>query len=134
VAQAKLVAHLVHYCRQQVGPPGGRLIRASQGHSIEVDLGLVLVEPPHLLDHGTVERFLDSIHQNGLVRGERHHVPLSVDRTTANRVGQRRGRPIVLAVEAGSMYRDGYLFFRSENGVWLTEAVPPGYLRFPEDF
>jgi putative RNA 2'-phosphotransferase len=113
-------------------PDGGR-IRANQGHSVEVDLGLVPVEPPELLYHGTVERFLDGIRQQGLLRGKRHHVHLSVDRETATRVGRRRGRPVVLVVEAGRMHREGKAFFRSENGVWLTEAVPPEYLRFPEE-
>jgi putative RNA 2'-phosphotransferase len=111
--------------------PDGLLIRANQGHSVEVDLGLVPVEPPELLYHGTVERFLDSIREKGLVRGMRHHVHLSADRETAGRVGQRRGRPLVLVVEAAFMHRDGHRFYRSENGVWLTETVPPAYLRFP---
>jgi putative RNA 2'-phosphotransferase len=110
--------------------PDGRRIRASQGHSVEVDLGLAPVEPPELLYHGTVERFLESIREKGLVRGKRHHVHLSGDRETAARVGQRRGRPVVLVVEAGRMRRDGRQFFRSENGVWLTETVPAGYLQF----
>jgi putative RNA 2'-phosphotransferase len=110
----------------------GRLIRANQGHSIEVDLGLVPVEPPELLYHGTVARFLDSIREKGLVRGKRHHVHLSADRDTAARVGQRRGRPVVLVIEARCMRGDGHAFFQSENGVWLTEAVPPAYLQFPK--
>ncbi len=112
--------------------PDGRLIRASQGHSVEVELGLVPVEPPELLYHGTVERFLESIHEMGLVRGSRHHVHMSADPETAARVGQRRGRPVVLVVEAGQMHRHGHQFFRSDNGVWLTETVPAAYLRFPE--
>ena len=82
--------------------------------------------------HGTVERFLDSIREKGLIRGNRHHVHLSADRETAARVGQRRGRPVVLVVEAGRMQRDGHPFYQSENGVWLTETVPPTYLRFEE--
>jgi len=109
----------------------GRQIRASQGHSVEVDLGLVPIEPPGLLYHGTVDRFLDSIRRQGLVRGKRHHVHLSADCQTAARVGQRRGRPVVLVVEAGRMHRDGHSFYRSENDVWLSETVPPKYLQFP---
>ncbi|MGO8749733.1 MAG: RNA 2'-phosphotransferase [Thermoguttaceae bacterium] len=111
----------------------GRLIRANQGHSIEVDLGLVPVEPPELLYHGTVARFLDSIREKGLVRGKRHHVHLSADRDTAARVGQRRGRPVVLVIEARCMRGDGHAFYKSENGVWLTESVPPAYLQFPKE-
>jgi putative RNA 2'-phosphotransferase len=106
-------------------------IRANQGHSIEVDLNLRPVEPPELLYHGTVERFLASIREKGLVRGKRHHVHLSRDRETAQRVGQRRGRPIVLVIDAGRMHREGYTFYLSENGVWLTEAVPPQYMQLP---
>ena len=111
----------------------GLRIRANQGHSVAVDLGLAPVEPPELLYHGTVERFLASIRHQGLVKGKRHHVHLSPDAQTATRVGQRRGRPIVLVIEAGRMFRDGGQFYRSENGVWLTESVPPGYLRIPEN-
>ncbi len=111
----------------------GLRIRANQGHSVAVDLGLVSVEPPDLLYHGTVARFLPSIRQEGLVRGTRHHVHLSPDAETADRVGRRRGSPVVLVVEAGRMSGDGYPFFRSENNVWLTEAVPPGYLRIPAE-
>jgi putative RNA 2'-phosphotransferase len=109
----------------------GQRIRANQGHSIEVDLNLRPVEPPELLYHGTVERFLASIREKGLVRGKRHHVHLSRDRETAQRVGQRRGRPIVLVIDAGRMHREGYTFYLSENGVWLTEAVPPQYMQLP---
>jgi putative RNA 2'-phosphotransferase len=110
--------------------PDRRSIRANQGHSVEVDLKLNPVEPPELLYHGTVERFLDSIRQKGLIRGARQHVHLSADRETALRVGQRRGRPVVLTVESLRMHRDGHPFFLSENGVWLTEAVPSKYLQF----
>ena len=112
--------------------PDGLRIRARQGHSVPVELGLVPVEPPELLYHGTVERFLPSIRRTGLVRGKRHHVHLSGDAQTATRVGQRRGRPIVLVIEARRMYGDGHSFYRSENGVWLTDAVSIQYLRIPE--
>ena len=114
--------------------PDGTQIRANQGHSVDVELGLEPVEPPELLYHGTVARFLDSIRGQGLVRGSRQHVHLSADRQTAERVGQRRGRPVVLVVEAARMHRDGHEFYLSENGVWLTGAVPPEYLRFPHTF
>jgi putative RNA 2'-phosphotransferase len=107
----------------------GTRIRANQGHSLQVDLGLVPVEPPELLYHGTVPRFLDSIRRDGLTKGERHHVHLSPDVGTATKVGQRRGRPVILVIDAGQMFRDGHKFYRSENGVWLTYAVPPEYIR-----
>ncbi|PKW08777.1 putative RNA 2'-phosphotransferase [Streptomyces sp. 1222.5] len=109
---------------------GGR-IRASQGHSVEVDLGLPPATPPPYLYHGTVARNLDAIRAEGLRPMNRHDAHLSADRETATRVGARRGRPVVLTVDAGAMHRDGHVFHVSANGVWLTKAVPPGYLRLP---
>jgi putative RNA 2'-phosphotransferase len=109
----------------------GLRIRASQGHSVEVELGYQPAAPPNLLYHGTVDRFLESIRRSGLLKGERHHVHLSADQETAEKVGQRRGRPVVLIVRAGEMHRDNVPFFRSDNGVWLTEQVPVRYLGFP---
>ncbi|WP_337177590.1 RNA 2'-phosphotransferase [Paludisphaera sp.] len=106
----------------------GELIRANQGHSVEVDLQLEACEPPPTLYHGTVERFMPSILESGLTRGKRHHVHLSGDVETARKVGARRGQPVILAIEAGRMGRDGREFLRSANGVWLTDAVPPEYL------
>jgi putative RNA 2'-phosphotransferase len=109
----------------------GTRIRASQGHSVEVDLGLPPATPPPFLYHGTVARCLDAIRAEGLRPMNRHDVHLSPDRETATRVGARRGRPVVLTVDAGAMHRDGHVFHVSANGVWLTKAVPPQYLRFP---
>ena len=106
----------------------GDLIRANQGHSVEVDLHLEAKEPPEILYHGTVERFLMSIMEEGLNKGRRHHVHLSKDVETARKVGARRGKPVVLRIESGRMYRDGHTFYLSSNGVWLTDAVPPEYL------
>ncbi|WP_133510440.1 RNA 2'-phosphotransferase [Candidatus Thiosymbion oneisti] len=103
-------------------------IRANQGHSIKIDLGLTPKEPPPVLYHGTATRFLASILREGLHPGQRHHVHLSLDMKTATSVGQRYGKPVVLQVASGEMYRQGYEFFLSENGVWLTEIVPPGFL------
>lgn len=113
----------------QRGADGVERIRASQGHSIDVDLGLTAVPPPDQLCHGTSALALDSIRATGLHRGRRHHVHLSVDTETALRVGRRRGGPVVIiTVDAASMACDGHLFYRSANGVWLTDAVPPAYL------
>ncbi|MEV4016562.1 RNA 2'-phosphotransferase [Nonomuraea angiospora] len=106
-------------------------IRASQGHSVAVDLGLPAVRPPEVLYHGTVGRFLATIKEEGLRPMSRHHVHLSPDRETATRVGTRRGVPVVLVVAAGAMHADGHEFRVSANGVWLADHVPPGYLRFP---
>lgn len=106
----------------------GLRIRANQGHSTAVDLARDRCVPPERLFHGTVEKFLGSIFAEGLKKGERHHVHLSPDLETATRVGQRRGKPVILEVATGEMHRVGYVFFLSENGVWLTEHVPPRFL------
>ena len=108
---------------------GGR-IRANQGHSVTVDLGVEPRTPPELLYHGTASRFLDSIRASGLHAASRAHVHLSADTETARAVGQRHGSPVVLPIAAGRMHRDGRLFFRSANGVWLTDAVPAEYIDF----
>ncbi|MEU5364942.1 RNA 2'-phosphotransferase [Streptomyces sp. NPDC005925] len=108
----------------------GTRIRASQGHSVDVELGLPTATPPPYLYHGTVAGNLDAIRAEGLRPMNRHDVHLSPDRETATRVGARRGRPVVLSVDAGTMHRDGHEFRVSANGVWLTEAVPAKYLRF----
>ena len=106
----------------------GQRIRANQGHSVSVDLDLTPAVPPKLLYHGTVERFLDSIRAQGLIRGSRHHVHLSPDEKTAQKVGSRRGKPVILIVEAAQMHEAGHTFFRSANDVWLTDEVPPKFL------
>ena len=106
----------------------GDLVRANQGHSVPVDLQLEEKEPPEILYHGTVERFLASIFAEGLKKGKRHHVHLSRDIDTARRVGARRGRPVVLKVDAAKMHGQGHRFFLSVNGVWLAESVPAVFL------
>ena len=108
----------------------GLLIRANQGHSVEVELGYEAAMPPAKLFHGTAERFLASIKEHGLLKGQRHHVHLSADIETATKVGQRHGKPVVLRVDAGKMQQDGFIFYLSTNGVWLTEHVPVPYLVF----
>ena len=103
-------------------------IRASQGHSVAVNLGYQAVEPPELLYHGTSKKAVASILQNGLHKAHRQHLHLSADQETALKVGQRHGLPVVLGVEALKMYKQGHLFFLSQNGVWLTDFVPAVYL------
>lgn len=105
------------------------MIRANQGHTIEVDLQLEAGVPPPVLYHGTGSRSVESILNSGLRKMARHHVHLSVEVETAARVGARHGRPTVLEVDAAAMHRDGYEFYVSANGVWLVESVPPKYLR-----
>ena len=108
--------------------PTGTRVRASQGHSVPVDLGLTPRRPPDELWHGTPERVLAAVLAAGLRPGRRHAVHLSADVETARQVGSRRGRAVVLVVAAGRMHTDGHVFTRSDNGVWLVAAVPPAYL------
>ncbi len=111
--------------------PDRARIRAAQGHSITVELGLAPREPPEHLYHGTPTRFLAAILEQGLRRGKRHHVHLSPHPATATSVGRRRGRPVVLEIAARAMHDAGLRFYCSDNGVWLTEAVPQAYLSLP---
>ena len=106
----------------------GKLIRANQGHSIPVDVELEEVVPPDVLYHGTGAKYKASIDTQGLIPKSRLYVHLSGDPETARKVGQRHGKPVIYKVHAAEMYRDGYRFFRSVNGVWLTKSVPGEYL------
>lgn len=106
----------------------GKKIRASQGHSVDVDLRLEQAAPPAVLYHGTARDRLRSISVSGLLKGKRHHVHLSAATDTATKVGARHGEAVVLPVRAGEMAADGHVFYRSANGVWLTDAVPPRYI------
>jgi len=110
--------------------PDGTRIRANQGHSVDVDLQLAPTAPPAILYHGTFAPAVASIRAQGLVRGQRHHVHLSADVSTASKVGARRGKPVILTVLAGDMAAAGHVFYRSDNGVWLTDHVPPEFIRF----
>ena len=105
------------------------LIRANQGHSIPVDVELEKVEPPEFLYHGTGEKFTASIDKQGLIPKSRLYVHLSPDEETAVKVGRRHGKSVIYLVRAGNMKRDGYAFYRSVNGVWLTKEVPVKNLR-----
>jgi putative RNA 2'-phosphotransferase len=107
-------------------------IRANQGHSTEVDLQLDPAEPPAELFHGTPDRNVAAVLRDGLFKMARHHVHLSPDVATAVKVGSRRGKPVILAVDAARMKADGITFYCSANGVWLVEHVPPRYLRVIE--
>jgi putative RNA 2'-phosphotransferase len=111
----------------------GQKIRANQGHSIEVELGLQATQPPPVLYHGTASRFLPSILENGLDKRQRHHVHLTESIAIASAVGQRYGTLVMLKVDARRMAADGLLFFRSANDVWLTDSVPVTYLATSKD-
>ena len=111
----------------------GQRIRANQGHSVEIDLGLEPSEPPTLLFHGTGEKSVAAIRTEGLKPGHRQHVHLSRDEETAIKVGSRHGRPVVLRIAAGRMRERGHAFFLSTNGVWLTDCVPSQFIQFPNE-
>lgn len=105
------------------------LIRANQGHSVEVDLQLEPAVPPDILYHGTGSGAVESILSQGISKMSRHHVHLSANIQTARQVGARHGIPAVFTVDAAAMQRDGYTFYCSENKVWLVDFVPPDYLK-----
>ena len=105
------------------------LIRANQGHSIPVDVELEEVAPPDILYHGTGEKYIESIDRQGLIPKSRLYVHLSGDKDTAVKVGKRHGKPVVYIIESGKMYNDGFKFFQSVNGVWLTKEVPVRYMK-----
>jgi putative RNA 2'-phosphotransferase len=113
--------------RFELSSDAGR-IRARQGHSVAVALDWPRMQPPDLLYHGTVERFLPAILAEGLKPMRRHHVHLSPDIETATRVSQRRGTPVILAIQAADLSQTGQHFYLTTNHVWLTEAVPPDFL------
>jgi putative RNA 2'-phosphotransferase len=108
---------------------GRTLIRASQGHSVNVELGYEPQKPPEILYHGTAERFSESILKIGLEKQSRQHVHLSVEVETAISVGKRHGKPVIFEVASGEMFADGFVFYFSENKVWLTDHVPVRYLK-----
>jgi putative RNA 2'-phosphotransferase len=107
-------------------------IRASQGHSIDVDLQYAPQVPPELLYHGTATRFLDGIRDKGLLKMGRHHVHLSAETVVTVQVGARHGKPALLVIRAGEMHRAGHVFCRSANGVWLVDHVPMQFIEFPK--
>ena len=109
--------------------PDKTLIRANQGHSIPVDVELPEVKPPELLFHGTGEKYVSSILQQGLIPKSRLYIHLSKDIDTAIKVGKRHGKEVIFQVSTGQMHRDGYKFCLSVNGVWLTKEVPEKYLQ-----
>lgn len=104
------------------------LIRCNQGHSIPVDVELKEAKPPKQLWHGTGEKYVSAIDEQGLLHKNRLYVHLSTNEETAIKVGKRHGKPVLYTVNAEEMYQDGYKFFLSKNGVWLTDQVPVKYL------
>ena len=110
----------------------GARIRAAQGHTLGIDLELAPSSPPAALFHGTALRKLPAIREQGLRRGKRDHVHLSLDTDTARTVGARYGEPVVLTVDATGMEDSGYVFYLSENDVWLTDSVPLEFIEFPD--
>src|SRR6266576_7250074 len=109
----------------------GQRIRASQGHSVEIDLQYPPQTPPEILYHGTAVRFLDGIRQHGMQKMERHDVHLSAETKLTLQVGSRHGKPVLLMIRASDMHRAGFVFRCSANGVWLGDHVPPQFIEFP---
>lgn len=105
-------------------------IRASQGHSVKVKLDFKEITAPPILFHGTVDKFIEEIKKKGLLPMKRHHVHLSKDEETAIKVGSRRGKPVILKIDAQKMQDAGFKFFISDNGVYLTDSVPKRYIIF----
>lgn len=110
----------------------GEFIRANYGHSIPVDLQYETKPPPEFLFHGTAQRFVESIRQNGLTSQNRQFVHLSIVETSAMQVGKRHGKPVILLIKAEQMFRNGFQFYQSDSGIWLTKNVPADYIIFPE--
>jgi putative RNA 2'-phosphotransferase len=127
--RAELAAIVVSSDKQRFAiDPTGQKVRANQGHSTAVDLQLTPLNPPATLYHGTPATALSTILAQGLQKMARHHVHLTADRQMASKVGARSGKPVILQVDAAAMAAAGLVFYCSDNGVWLTDAVPPQYL------
>ena len=109
----------------------GTRIRANQGHSVKVDLQYDQVSPPAVLYHCTASRFLPAIREKGLLKMSRHHVHLAASTKGTAEVGARHGLPVLLTIKADAMAVAGHVFYRSDNGVWLTDAVPAEFIEFP---
>lgn len=133
VSRAELEEVVAENSKQRFSfDPTGTLIRANQGHSVHVDLQLEPTAPPPFLFHGTGHLAVPVILREGLDKQRRHHVHLSADTETARTVGARHGRPIVFEIDAAAMTKAGHLFYCSDNGVWLTDCVPPQFLTVPQ--
>lgn len=127
VTRENVIAAVKHNDKQRFTLDGNR-IRANQGHTIDVDLGFEEAVPPEFLYHGTYPRVVDAIWDEGLKRMKRHHVHMADNTDDAATVGRRSGTPVVFRIAALHMHREGFVFYRSSNGVWLTDHVPPAYL------
>ena len=111
----------------------GRKIRCCQGHFLPwVDLGLEPVQPPDVLYHGTTAEAAQQIMENGRIdKMRRNHVHMQADTAKAwQSARRRRGKTgVLLVIDAKAMGEAGYLFYRSENQVWLTDHVPAAFIR-----
>lgn len=104
-------------------------IRASQGHSVNVDLMLQPKQPPIFLYHGTNVNTYTLIQETGLKAMKRQYVHLSDSMVTAENVaGRRKGETVILKVNAEEAFKDGVVFYQSENNVWLVESLPAKYV------
>jgi len=111
----------------------GQRIRANQGHSVPVELGYAPMSPPDVLYHGSASQYIDSIRSSGLSKQLRHDVHLSESIESTMKVGQRKGVAVLVTIDARAMAADGHEFYKTPNGVWLTDHVPPKYLTINEN-
>lgn len=133
VTREKIIATVVSSSKSRFAvSEDGRLIRANYGHSVNIDLDLKPQAPPNILYHGTASKSVDSILKHGINNQKRIFVHLSAAESTALTVGKRHGSPVILLVQAGKMYEDGYLFYERQHGVWLTKHVPNRYIVQPQ--
>ncbi|MFB5652563.1 RNA 2'-phosphotransferase [Leptospira wolffii] len=106
----------------------GKRIKAKHGHSIQVEIGLLPNFPPSILYHGTTLKNIESIKENGILRMSRVYVHLSTNPIEARKIGERHGKPLVFAIKAQEMHRNGYEFYISDNNIWLTKVVPKEFI------
>jgi len=108
----------------------GQKIRAAQGHSVDIDLALQPIKLPEILFHGTASANLNSIFEQGIYSAKRQYVHLSSNEKTALTVGSRHGKAIVLKINTRQMFKEGFKFFKADNGVWLTNHILSKYISF----
>lgn len=111
----------------------GKKIRANQGHSVEVEIEFEERTPPKILYHGTAEKNVGVIFAEGLKKMSRHHVHLSAEIETARKVGMRYGKPVIFQVDTEAMLSENHQFFVSANDVWLTDNIPPVFIKLMDE-
>lgn len=106
----------------------GSLIRALYGHSNGVSIEYQELTPPATLYHGTAKKYLNTILTEGLKPQSRNFVHLSENHDMARSVGERHGEPIILHIETAKILQNGGIFYKAQNGIWLTKFIAPEYI------